>query len=84
MIPSSERSSSSGAAPLPEHVQPLLERQFESVKECIKTILPEVKRLSPLEEAEYEQDDDADNGFERERMMESMCSFWDLLVNLRC
>lgn len=71
MVPSSERSSSSGAAPLPDHVQPLLQRQFESIKECIKTILPEVKRLTPLEEAEYEQEDDEDNGFERERIMES-------------
>lgn len=76
MVPSSERSSSSGAAPLPENVKPLLERQLESIKECIKNILPEVKRLTPLEEAEYEPEGDEDEGFEREMMMESKCSLF--------
>lgn len=70
MVPSSERSSSSGAAPLPDAIKPLLERQLESIKECIKSILPEVKRLTPLEEAEYEPEGDEDEGFEREMMME--------------
>lgn len=72
MVPSSARSGASGVAPLPDAVKPLLERQLESIKECIKTILPEVKRLTPLEEAEYEPEgEDDDNGFEREMMMES-------------
>ncbi|KAI5801179.1 hypothetical protein EDC01DRAFT_628128 [Geopyxis carbonaria] len=71
MIPSSERSSSSGASPLPDHIRPLLSEQFEYIKNCITTILPEVKRLSPLEEAEYEEDGDPEEGFEREMMMEN-------------
>lgn len=74
MIPSSERSSSSGASPLPDHIRPLLSDQLEMIKDCIKTILPEIKRLTPLEEAEYEEDGDPEEGFEREMMMESKLS----------
>jgi len=76
ITPSSERSTSSGASPLPEHVVPLLSKQLERVKECLKGIFPEFKRLTPLEEAEYEDDIlDAEEGFAREMMMESKWQF---------
>ncbi|KAI5856965.1 putative AAA family ATPase [Tricharina praecox] len=72
ITPSSERSTASGASPLPEHVVPLLSKQLERVKECLKGIFPEFKRLTPLEEAEYEDDVlDAEEGFAREMMMEN-------------
>lgn len=75
MVPSSERSASSGASPLPEHIRPLLQEQLEVVKETIKTIFPEIKRLTPLEEAEYEDEGDPEDGFSREMMMESEYSW---------
>ena len=70
MIPSSERSTASGASPLPKHVEPLLSAQLELIKESLGGILPERKRMTILEEALYEDDVDADGGFERERMMQ--------------
>ena len=71
MVPSSERSASSGASPLPEHIRPLLLDQLEVVKENIKTIfritIIFIFRLlqgrQPLNLREY--------GFDREMMMES-------------
>jgi len=72
ITPSSERSTASSASPLPDHVQPLLSKQLERIKECLKGIFPEFKRLTALEEAEYEDDiTDPEEGFEREMMMES-------------
>ena len=72
ITPSSERSTASAAAPLPEQVRPLLSKQLERIKECLKGIFPEFKRLTALEEAEYEDETmDAEEGFEREMMMES-------------
>lgn len=72
MIPSSERSSSSGASPLPRHIEPLLSTQLDSIKEALKSILPERKRLTVFEEALLEDDAGADGGFERERMMQGL------------
>lgn len=74
MIPSSERSSSSGASPLPRHIQPLLSAQLDLIKESLKSILPERKRLTVFEEALLEDDAGADGGFERERMMQGWSS----------
>jgi ATP-dependent 26S proteasome regulatory subunit len=72
ITPSSERSSASSAAPLPDHIKPLLSKPLEAIKDRLKGIFPEVKRLSPLEEAEYEDHImDAEEGFEREKMMQS-------------
>lgn len=80
MIPSSERSSSSGASPLPRHIEPLLATQLDSIKESLKSILPERKRLTVFEEALLEDDAGADGGFERERMMQGLldiiCTTW--------
>lgn len=75
MIPSSERSSSSGASPLPRHIQPLLSAQLDLIKDALKSILPERKRLTVFEEALLEDDAGADGGFERERMMQGWSNF---------
>jgi hypothetical protein len=75
MVPSSERSTASGACPLPGHVKPLLAAQLESVKDSLKGILPEQKRLTVLEEALYEDHVGGDGGFEREGMVQGLFFF---------
>ena len=70
ITPSSERSTASGAAPLSERVEPLLNSHLNRIKELLKETFPDFKRLSPLEEAEYEDDDDPEMGFQREMIME--------------
>jgi ATPase family AAA domain-containing protein 2 len=68
MIPSSERSASSGASPLPSSVEPLLRDQFNVIKRALDDLLPRKKKQTALEEAMYEQFDDADHGFGREAL----------------
>jgi len=68
MIPSSERSASSGAAPLPKAVEPLLRTQFAELVKLLDEILPRKKKITALEEAMFELPDDADQGFGRETM----------------
>ncbi|CUS07282.1 unnamed protein product, partial [Tuber aestivum] len=70
VVPSSQRSSSSGTDPLPPFVEPLLIGPLEQLKKCMEGILPERKRLTVLEEAMYEDDQDSDGGFSRENMMQ--------------
>lgn len=70
MVPSSERSASSGAAPLPKSVAPLLHDQFASIKEILKNILPLKPKITALEEAMYEPYEDSDHGFGRETMQQ--------------
>nr|KMM64260.1 ATPase family AAA domain-containing protein 2 [Coccidioides posadasii RMSCC 3488] len=67
MVPSSERSTSSGASPLPPVVEPLLRHALQEIKEIVRRILPQKKALTALEEAQYEQPDD-DAGFRHERI----------------
>ncbi|KAJ5242501.1 uncharacterized protein N7469_000828 [Penicillium citrinum] len=69
MVPSSERSTSSGATALPQNVEPLLRRALAEVETSLSEILPQRKRLTALEEAQYEEPDDG-NGFRREQMMQ--------------
>ena len=68
MIPSSERSASSAATPLPKSIEPLLRSQFRSVLKLLNDVLPHKKKLTALEEAMYEQYQDSDFGFSREEM----------------
>ena len=68
MIPSSERSTSSGASPLPSGIEPLLRDQLASIKEALDELLPRKKKTTALEEAMYEQFDDNDHGFGREAL----------------
>jgi hypothetical protein len=67
-VPSSERSSSSGAAPLPKAVKPLLETKLEEIKTILSALVPEKKKRNVLEEAMFE--DDGMGGFESEVMMQ--------------
>ncbi|KAM0246198.1 hypothetical protein ACHAQJ_010314 [Trichoderma viride] len=68
MIPSSERSATSGARPLPSSIAPLLREQFDEAKRALDLLLPRRKKTTALEEAMYEQHDDEDHGFGRETL----------------
>lgn len=68
MIPSSERSTASSATPLPKLVEPLLKNQYQAILRVLDNILPRQKKITALEEAEYEPIEDADHGFGREAM----------------
>ncbi|KIW92116.1 uncharacterized protein Z519_07100 [Cladophialophora bantiana CBS 173.52] len=70
MTPSSERSASSGAAPLPPTVAPLLRNQLEQIKGLLAEVLPQRKRLTALEEAQYE-DTAHGHSFGREKMQQT-------------
>lgn len=70
MTPSSERSASSGAAPLPKNVAPLLRDQFDKIVEVLKNILPVNPKVTALEEAMYEPYEDSDHGFGRENLQQ--------------
>lgn len=69
MVPSSERSSSSGAAPLPKHIEPLLRHPLTDIEHIVADILPQKKRLTALEEAEFEDAED-DRGMKAELMQQ--------------
>ncbi|OLL26793.1 putative AAA domain-containing protein [Neolecta irregularis DAH-3] len=68
IVPSSERSSTSGAAPLPDHITPLLGETFESIKSSLASMLPEQKRKTVLEESMFEEE--GEDGFERETLLQ--------------
>ena len=69
MVPSSERSASSGAAPIPAGIEPLLRESFENLKTLAAEILPLKKTLTALQEAEYEEVRD-DSGMAAERLLQ--------------
>ncbi|KUJ20907.1 AAA-domain-containing protein [Mollisia scopiformis] len=70
MIPSSERSTSSGAAPLPKTVEPLLRDQLSQIERILDGLIPIKKKTTALQEAMYEQYDDEDQGFGRETLQQ--------------
>jgi ATPase family AAA domain-containing protein 2 len=70
MIPSSERATSSGAAPLPKVVEPLLREQLKLIEKVLDGLIPIKKKVTALQEAMYEQYDDADQGFGRETLQQ--------------
>lgn len=70
MVPSSERSTSSGAKPLPKSVEPLLRDQLKTIEEIVDNLIPIKKKTTALEEAMYEQYEDEDHGFGRETMLQ--------------
>lgn len=70
MVPSSERSATSGAVPLPKTVAPLLQDQFDKIVDLLKNILPNKPKITALEEAMYEPYEDADHGFGRENLQQ--------------
>lgn len=70
IVPSSERSTTSGAAPLPKAVKPLLESKLEEIKTVLAALVPEKKKRNVLEDAMFE--DDGMGGFESEVMMQGI------------
>ncbi|KAH8815666.1 hypothetical protein F5884DRAFT_696194 [Xylogone sp. PMI_703] len=70
MIPSSERSTSSGASPLPKLIEPLLKDQLKSIERILDGLIPQKKKTTALQEAMYEQPDDDDYGFGRETLQQ--------------
>lgn len=71
MVPSSERSASSGSAPLPAHIEPLLRRPLGEIENIVAEILPQKEPVTALEEAEFEDAED-DRGMKTERMQQGI------------
>lgn len=71
LVPSSARSSSSSASPLPTQLVPLLSDTLEKVKDAINRVLPVSKKRTALEEAMWEDDSEA-NALDRELFIQSM------------
>lgn len=67
MIPSSERSASSGAAPLSKSIEPLLRKALDDISARLNEVLPRRKKATALEEAMFDDRDD-EKGFEKETM----------------
>ena len=72
LVPSSARSSSSAATPLPTQFVPVLSDALEKVKEVIQRVLPLEKKLSALEEAEFEDDGGEEGALDREMLSQGM------------
>ena len=70
MIPSSERSASSGASPLPQSIEPLLRKPLADIEAFVKDVLPPRKKTTALEEAQYEDTADR-HSFGREIMQQN-------------
>ncbi|KAI0476781.1 hypothetical protein F4859DRAFT_62380 [Xylaria cf. heliscus] len=68
IVPSSERSSTSGAASLPKYIEPLLRHQFKAIKGRLDSAFPRKPKVTALEEAMFEPYDDDDFGFDREQL----------------
>ncbi|KAL8738612.1 MAG: hypothetical protein Q9181_000608 [Wetmoreana brouardii] len=69
LVPSSERSTSSGATPLPAHIEPLLRQPLSEIENVVSEILPRKRKVTALEEAEYEDAED-DREIRTERMQQ--------------
>ena len=78
MVPSSERSTTSGAAPLPTQVEPLLRRQLKEIKAMIAESIPQQNHLTALQEAEFE-DADEDRGMRVERIQQGKVNQFRLI-----
>jgi SpoVK/Ycf46/Vps4 family AAA+-type ATPase len=69
LVPSSERSTSSGATALPPNIEPLLRHPLSEIKSLLSQILPQRKKLTALEEAQFEEPSDGE-GFSRELLLQ--------------
>ncbi|EGP87834.1 Bromodomain-containing AAA ATPase protein [Zymoseptoria tritici IPO323] len=67
MIPSSERSASSGATPLKKEVEPLLRQPLIEISNRIDEAIPRKRKATALEEAMYDDRND-EFGFQKETM----------------
>lgn len=68
MVPSSQRTITASAAPLSKDIEPLLRKPLAQIMKRIDELLPRRKKLTALEEAEYDDRED-EKGFEREATM---------------
>ncbi|KAI1413034.1 AAA-domain-containing protein [Hypoxylon sp. FL1857] len=75
IVPSSERSATSGASPFPKPVEPLLRDQFKEITDVLDSVLPRKKKVTALDEAMFEPYDDADFGFGREALQQEFLRF---------
>lgn len=85
LIPSSARSTSTHATPLPLHLKPLLQPALDSITGALEKTLPSVTKRSTLEEAEWEYEDQ-DGGWEREMVSQGMDKIVDSgrVTNIVC
>lgn len=67
IIPSSERSAATGAAPLKKDIEPLLRASLKAIEDRLQEAIPRKKKVTALEEAMYDNRDD-EFGFEKETM----------------
>ena len=67
IVPSSERSATSGAVPLKKDIEPLLRKPLLDITAAIDKAIPRKRKATALEEAMYDDRDD-EHGFERENM----------------
>lgn len=74
IIPSSARSASSGSSPLPEHLKSLLETPLLKITEKLDKLVPRVKKLSVLEEAQFidPTEHDQDGGFGKHELLKRL------------
>ncbi|KAI8960293.1 AAA-domain-containing protein [Daldinia sp. FL1419] len=75
IVPSSERSAISGAAPFPKPIEPLLRDQFKTITGLLDGVFPRNKKVTALDEAMFEPYDDADFGFGREALQQEFHRF---------
>ncbi|KAI0122560.1 AAA-domain-containing protein [Daldinia grandis] len=75
IVPSSERSAISGAAPFPKPIEPLLRDQFNTITNLLDGVFPRKKKVTALDEAMFEPYDDEDFGFGREALQQEFHRF---------
>ena len=80
-MPSSARSASSAASPLPSQLEPLLSPVLEIAKGVVGRVMPVSKKRSALEEAEWEDDADEGGAFDREMMLQCQFSLPNLFLS---
>lgn len=73
MVPSSARSTSSAATPLPSQLNPLLEDSLKAAVSVLEKAIPLGKKRTALEEAEFEDEGD-EGALGREILMQSELS----------
>ncbi|EAU82409.1 ATPase with bromodomain-containing protein [Coprinopsis cinerea okayama7 len=72
IVPSSARSATSAATNLPPQFEALLSGPLQRVKDAIQRVMPIEKKLTALEEAEFEDEGGEDGALEREMLSQSM------------
>ena len=70
IVPSSERSTASGAIPLPQVLEPLLRDALQDIISRVANVLPLSKRLTALQEAEFEQPE-GEKGIKAEQLQQA-------------